>query len=225
MPNVVATVWIGTIRATSEGAVASELALSPQIAGRSTVGVVVRFDDSFSRVWRTRSDTSVAREVGDALDALVSAAERTGVSISEVQLDYDCPERVLERWSVVVGRLTRGVLAGRPVWVTSLVAHMRHADYGTLFRPHVTGHIVQVFDTGDRMSIPTARRLERLASRHRMPFRLGVAAFERRTRNGETTDHEAWFAATRILSGSRWYSGVWIFPGGASWAHLLEPTR
>ena len=68
-------------------------------------------------------------------------------------------------------------------------------------------------------------RIERLASRHRMPFRIGVAAFERRLTNGRTTNHQAWFEATRVMSGSRWYSGVWVFPGGASWAQLLEPKK
>jgi hypothetical protein len=163
--------------------------------------------------------------VGDALEAMISASENTSVTVSEVQLDYDCPERLLRRWSVVVARLSREALSGRAVWVTSLVAHVRHSDYGELFRPHVAGHILQVFDTGDRMSLPYARRIERLASRHRMPFRLGVAAFERRLRNGRTTDHQAWFDATRLMTGSRWYAGVWVFPGGDSWVHLLERRK
>ena len=225
IPDLLATVWIGTIRAASDGSVQSQLALSPRIAGRPSVGVVIRFDDSFTRAWSVRTDSAIARDVGDALEAMISASENTSVTVSEVQLDYDCPERLLRRWSVVVARLSREALSGRAVWVTSLVAHVRHSDYGELFRPHVAGHILQVFDTGDRMSVPYARRIERLASRHRMPFRLGVAAFERRLRNGRTTDHQAWFDATRLMTGSRWYAGVWVFSGGDSWVHLLERRK
>lgn len=224
-PNLLATVWTATILATNDGSVQSRLALSPRIAGRPSVGVVVRFDDSFTRAWATRTDSAIAQDVGSALADMISASERTGVTISEVQLDYDCPERLIRRWSRVVTQVSREALGGRAVWITSLVAHIRHRDYGDLFRPHVAGHILQVFDTGDRMSVPYARRIERLASRHRMPFRLGVAAFERRLPNGRTTDNEAWFEATRLMSGSRWYTGVWVFPGGTSWPNLVERNK
>jgi hypothetical protein len=111
------------------------------------------------------------------------------------------------------------------VWITSLISHVRHAEYGDLFRANVAGHILQVFDTGDRMSVPYARRIERLVSRHRMPFRLGVGAFERRLANGQTTDHQAWFEAAHVMRGSRWFRGVWVFPGSSSWVHLLEPIK
>ncbi|HUQ84417.1 MAG TPA: hypothetical protein VM076_24905 [Gemmatimonadaceae bacterium] len=112
------------------------------------------------------------------LGSLLATAATAGVAITDVQLDYDCPERLLPRWSRVVERITRDVLAGREVWLTSLVAHVRRPDYGDLFRAHVAGHILQVFDTGDRMSLSHAQHIERLSARHRMPFRLGVGAFE-----------------------------------------------
>ena len=225
IPNLVPTVWIGTIRASSDGKVQSQLALSPRVSGRSTAGVVVRFDDGFSSVWAVQTDSVVANAVGAALGDMLVAAQRSGVAVSEVQLDYDCPERLLRRWSAVIAMLSRGALAGRSVWITSLISHVRHAEYGDLFRANVAGHILQVFDTGDRMSVPYARRIERLVSRHRMPFRLGVGAFERRLANGQTTDHQAWFEAPHVMRGSRWFRGVWVFPGSAPWAHLAEPTK
>jgi len=225
IPNLVPTVWIGTIRASGDGRVQSQLALSPRVSGRTTTGVVVRFDDDFSSAWAVQTDSAVAIVVGAALRDMLAAAERSGVTVSEVQLDYDCPERLLRRWSAVTAILSRGALAGRSVWITSLIAHVRHAEYGDLFRANVAGHMLQVFDTGDRMSSPNARRIERLVSRHGMPFRLGVGAFERRLANGETTDHQAWFEASHIMRGSPWFRGVWVFPGSASWAHLLEPTK
>jgi len=225
IPNLVPTVWVGTIRASGNGKVQSQLALSPRISGRSTAGVVVRFDDAFSSVWAAQTDSAVANDVSVALRDMLAAAQRSGVTVNEVQLDYDCPERFLRRWASVIAVLSRGELAGRSVWVTSLVAHVRHAEYGDLFRANVAGHILQVFDTGDRMSLPYVRRIERLVSRHHMPFRLGVGAFERRLANGQTTDHRAWFEAPHIMRGSQWFRGVWVFPGNVSWTHLLETTK
>ena len=83
---------------------------------------------------------------------------------------------------------------------------------------------VQVFDTGDRMSLPYARQLERMITRHRMPFRLGVGAFERQLANGVTTSHREWFGAARVMTGSTWFRGVWVFPGGSPWASMLDRT-
>lgn len=222
---LVPTVWIGTIRGSRAGAVQAQLALSPRIAARPRVAVVVRFDDSFTSAWRGRSDSAVAAAVSAPLTSMLGAAASAGVTVTEVQLDYDCPERLLPRWSAVVGELSRDALGGRTVWLTSLVAHVRHRNYGDLFRGHVAGHILQVFDTGDRMSLPYAAQVERLASRQRMPFRLGVAAFERQLGMGRTTHHRAWFEATRVMARSPWYRGLWVFPGGRSWVSLLEPSQ
>jgi hypothetical protein len=225
VPRLAPTVWIGTIRASPSGALQAGLGLSPTVAARSRVGVIIRFDDSFSNVWPAQTDSAIANAVGSSIRAMLDAAARTGVTITEVQLDYDCPERLLRRWSVVVAALARDALAGRTVWLTSLVVHIRHGDYGELFRDHVAGHILQVFDTGDRMSPSFAGQLQRLASQQRMPFRLGVGAFERRFPNGRSTNHRGWFAATPVMARSRWYRGVWVFPAGASWAPLLEPGQ
>ena len=87
------------------------------------------------------------------------------------------------------------------------------------------GHILQVFDTGDRMSLTYARQIERMAERQRMPFRLGVGAFERRLPNGRTTDHRAWFRAEGVMRQSQWYRGMWVFPGGTTWTQLLDARR
>jgi hypothetical protein len=225
IPQLVPTVWIGTIAASRDGRVESRLALSPRIAGRDSAAVVIRFDDPFTSVWASRSDSAVAADVDAALRRLIDAASGSGVRITEVQLDYDCPDRVLGRWSVVVDHVTRDALAGRVVWLTSLVTHIRHREYGDLFRAQVAGHILQVFDTGDRMSLSYARQIERLAERQRMPFRLGVGAFERRLPNGRTTDHRAWFGAEDVMRQGRWYRGLWVFPGGGAWTQLVAARR
>jgi hypothetical protein len=222
IPDLISTLWIGTVRASRDGAVEGQLARSPHMPAVGRMGVVIRFDETFSRAWARGSDSAIAAAVGASLRSVLGAAGTAGVTIAEVQLDYDCPERLLPRWSVVVRQLARGPLAGRSIWLTSLVSHVRHREYGDLFRESVAGHIVQVFDTGDRMSPAYARQIERLASGQRMPFRLGVGAFERRFANGRMTEHRAWFGATRVMAESEWYRGVWVFPGGESWVSLLE---
>ena len=117
---------------------------------------------------------------------MLAAAQRSGVAISEVQLDYDCPERLLRRWSAVTAILSRGVLAGRRVWITSLISHVRHAEYGDLFRANVAGHILQLFDTGDRMSLPHARQIERLCVTP--PHAVSSGCRRVRATSGERTD-------------------------------------
>ena len=219
-PGIVATVWVGSIHGTSSG-VTSQLALDPRTAGTPRVGIVIRFEDTFTQAWAI-GDSALAEKVASAVGRLVRVADAAGVTIAEVQLDYDCPERLLERWSVVVAHLANGPLTGRSVWLTSLVSHLLVTGYGDLFRPHVAGHIVQVFDTGDRMTSSFARELERLATGHRMPFRLGVAAFERELANGRSTEPRAWFDAAPSVARSPWYRGVWVFPGGRPWLPLLE---
>ena len=220
--SIVPTVWIASVGEVRNGSAAVQLALSPRVGGAQRVAVVIRFEDSFGKSWENQTDSSVAASADSAVTMVLAVAQSAGVTISEVQLDYDCPERLLPRWAAVVRLWSQKSLAGRTVWLTSLVAHVRRSEYGDLFRGIVAGHIVQVFDTGDRMSVPYARQLERMLTRHRMPFRLGVGAFERQLANGTTTNHRAWFGAARLMTGSQWFRGVWVFPGGGPWASLLE---
>ena len=222
-PALVPGVWVSTIAARG-GAVEQRLALSPAAAGAPEVALVVRFDPSFTEVWATADDSTIARALDDRMTAMLRAAAPTGVAVREVQLDYDCPERLLPRWARVAGGVAGGALRARPVWVTSLVAHVRVDGYGDHFRGRVAGHILQVFDTGERTTPRDAAAIRRLADRHRIPFRLGVGAFERALPGGATTGHRAWFAAVPEVARSRWYRGVWVFPGGRPWLHLLEKS-
>jgi hypothetical protein len=222
VPELVPTVWIGTVRASRDGTVRSQIALSPRVVGRPSVAVVVRFDDSFTTALTRQTDSLVASAVAMTLRSMLGAVSASGVRIDEVQLDYDCPERLLPAWSALIARLARDALVGQTVWVTSLVSHVRHSEYGDLFRAHVTGHILQVFDTGDRMSASFAGTIERLASGQRMPFRLGVGAFERDLARGRVTGHRDWFGATGTMARSEWYRGLWVFPGERPWVALLN---
>ena len=151
-PALLPGVWVATI-AFAGDSVTQRLARAPAAAPgtRGTpVAALVRFDDAVHRAWDVMDDRALAAALGARLGRLLAALDGSGARVTEVQLDYDCPERRLARWAAVVRALGRGPLAGRPLRVTSIPAHVRHADYGTLFRGAVAGHVVQVFDTGDR---------------------------------------------------------------------------
>ena len=142
-----------------------------------------------------------------------------------LQLDYDCPTRLLPRYATLLRHLRSGEsLRGRRLWITSLVVHVRDPGYGALFRPVVDGHILQLFDTGDSFDDRLASQVPELLDAQGMPFMAGVASFERRRPNGASTMHRAWFAIIPRLSKSRRYRGVWVFPAGTPWLHLL-PDR
>ncbi len=169
-------------------------------------------------------DAGVAASIDARLRKLMDPVLRTGVDVTEVQLDYDCPVRLLRRWASVVGILSGGALAGRTLWITSLVDHVRQPDYGDLFRGRVAGHILQVFDTGDQVLSDSPARVGLLADQQRMPFRLGLGAFERRLPGGRRTDHRAWFDAVRPMARSPWFRGVWVFPAGQPWVPLVRAS-
>jgi len=221
LPGLVPGVWVSTIDFEG-GEVRQRLALPPHFDDGSSFAVVVRFDDAFHLAWgQIDDDGEIVRLVGQRLAALLGHVEPQG-TIAEVQLDYDCPVRLLDRWAGVVEGLTSGPLHGQSVWVTSLLAHVRRPEYGRLFRPHVDGHLLQVFDTGDDASPATVGEIRKLAAHHAMPFRLGVGAFERPLSADRITDHLSWFAAARPISDSPWYAGLWVFPAGRPYLSYIE---
>ena len=146
-----------------------------------------------------------------------------GVAVRAVQLDYDAPQRRIAQWAGSVRYLRAHALATDAVWVTSLIAQLREPEYGDLFRDVVSGHVLQVFDTGEPATVVQVDEALRLARRARMPFRLGLGAFERQTRRGPT-DHRAWFATVPRFAAVRGYAGVWIFPAGQRWVTLFRET-
>lgn len=183
--------------------------------------VVIRVDDSFSSWWGRVAPDTMAERLDARIARVLQVAERAGARRT-VQLDYDAPVARLAEYAALLRRLRGegGALHGRSLWITSLVAHLGDPAYGARFRPLVDGHILQLFDTGDRYSEAREREVWERVERAAMPFRLGVGAFERRLTSGATT-HRAWFAFIPRAARSRWYRGTWIFPGGEAYAPYL----
>ena len=226
-PTVRPGVWVSTVwwEGGATGGVQQRLALSPRPLAPAPIAVVVRFDDRMHAAWLAAPDSVIAAQLDARVAQLLRLVAATGADVREVQLDYDCPVRRLARWAAVVRRLHAGALAGREVWVTSLVAHVAQPEYGTHFRGVVSGHIVQLFDTGDEPSPAAAARLAAQLDRAALPYRVGLGAFERVLRSGDgstrLTHHRAWFALVPALARSRSYRGLWVFPGGQPWTPLV----
>lgn len=219
-PDLVAGVWVATIVRRGDSLV-TQLGRPVDATAGEDAEVVIRLDDSVSEAWDRWPVDTVAARLARRLALLLPLADRSsgdGAPLPRaVQLDYDAPVAHLADYAALLARLRAadgGVLAGRTLRITSLMAHLRAPDYGELFRPHVDGHIVQLFDTGERHDARAERGLLEQLERARLPFHIGLGAFERRLATGMTT-HRAWFGILPQAARSRWFRGTWIFPGGA----------
>jgi hypothetical protein len=220
-PALEAGVFIGAVECDAEHRTLSARAgLSAAAAGTTNVVAVIRFEDGLERC---RTASAPVPDFNQSLDSVVRVLRRRSSStvMRTVHLDYDAPVRALEAWSASVAYLDGHALRADSVWVTSILAHVRDADYGDLFRDVAVGHVLQVFDTGEIASEAGVREAVRLAARARMPFRLGLGAFERETRAGRT-EHRAWFGAVPQFSAVDGFRGVWVFPAGHRWVTYLR---
>lgn len=197
--------------ATMKDDLVAHRALSPAVAGPREVALVVRFDDSFHRVWEAAPPTE--RVIAELL-RVVAEARATGVTVTELQLDYDAPVRRLPEWAALVRQVATRVDVS--IWVTSIPAHLRDPHYGERLRGAVAGHVIQLFDTGLPCSQSNAAELGAQLRRHALPFRVGVGAFERRRGKRVSTEHGCWARAAHafdVLPGMR---GRMVFPAAAS---------
>jgi hypothetical protein len=221
LPGLDAGVFIGAVHCDgATGQLVTRAGLSPGITGAAGVTAVIRFEDGLDRC-RTANDA--AERFNQALDSAVMVLRTRGgeTPVQAVQLDYDAPQRALAAWATSVRYLRTKSLVSDSVWVTSLIAHVREPAYGDLFRGVVQGHVLQVFDTGEPATERQVDEALRLVARARLPFRLGLGAFERRTAVG-VTDHRAWFGTVPSFKRVRGYRGLWIFPAGFRWTSLLQ---
>jgi hypothetical protein len=216
-PQLAPAVFVATFSWNAgAGALERRLANVPTIAGEGAeIVLVVRFDDSVHAAWS--SPDAVVREAGAFLADLVARSERLGVTVAEVQLDYDCPVRRLPEWSAAVRALRGGSLAGRKLWITSLPAHVADPRFGALFAGAADGHVLQLFDTGLAPSEDATTRLLEDVRAAKLPFRIGLGAFER----GARTDHAGWFANLARFAREPAYAGAFVFPAGHDWLPLF----
>lgn len=224
-PELRSGVWVATLALRGDSLVTA-LGRPIDAAMGSDAEGVIRIDDSFSALWERIPGDSVAQLVTARLSRilpLIDPAPGRGGPPRTIQLDYDAPMSRLADYAQLLARLRTpgsGVLRDRSLWVTSLVAHLADPRYGERLRPWVDGHIVQLFDTGDRYYPRAAGVVLARLDRAALPFRVGLGSFERQLATGPTT-HRAWFALLPEASQSRWYRGCWIFPAGTPYLSSL----
>ena len=227
-PDLGAAVLAGTI-VVEGGKLVLRRGLSPVLGGApGPIALVVRLDDSVHPLWAHRSPAELTLAVGPLLGRILDDARAAGATVTELQLDYDAPERRLEAWAGVVAGLVNRELAGVPLWVTSVPSHLDDPLFGARLAGHVQGHILQLFDTGLRRGPAEEARIREALVRQGIPFRLGVAAYERQKGQHTTTEHAAWVEAVATLRALPGYAGVWVFPAGREYGTqlaLLEGRR
>ena len=222
-PGLEAGVFIGAIHCdTVAHRLVAQAGLSAAVVPDEHPTAVIRLEDGLDRC-RDGADRSARFD--RMLDSAVRVLRVRGgtVAYAAVQLDYDAPQRALAAWAASVRRLRAQALSGDSVWVTSIIAQLREPAYGSLFGGVVSGHVLQVFDTGEPATPERMAEAVRLVRRAGVPFRLGLGAFERETARGRT-EHRAWFAALPRFAAVHGYLGVWIFPAGQRWATLYRET-
>jgi hypothetical protein len=96
LPDIEPAVWVSTL-SFSNGDLLQRLALSPALEPGARVAIVIRFDRSVDGIWSPMDDAGVAASIDARLRKLMDPVLRTGVDVTEVQLDYDCPVRLLRR--------------------------------------------------------------------------------------------------------------------------------
>jgi hypothetical protein len=218
-PALQAAVFIGTIECQS-GTLRTTRGLSPVSVGNEPQALVVRLSDSVHACVETKSEQELAHDLDALLALLLSEVRASGAHFKELQLDYDAPVSKLARWANALGYLNGHALRGVELWITSLPVHVEQPNYGSLMRGIVTGHILQVFDTGLRCDEDSGRRLRAALQAQGMPYRLGYGTFERKGAPVQRS-HSCWLGLTRSWRGDPGASGFWVFPAGIGYRESL----
>lgn len=154
------------------------------LAGRR-VGLAVRIG-AFSRGGgRYRAEPGQIDLLAGLARGLVDGARGRGLSPSELQLDYDCPESRLREYPGLI-RAVRAAVAPVPVVVTALPAWLRHEKAFTQVLQAADGYVLQVHslrppaDPREPVMLldPEASRdWVEAAARFRRPFRVALPTY------------------------------------------------
>ncbi|MCA9645018.1 MAG: hypothetical protein KC492_30220, partial [Myxococcales bacterium] len=175
---LVPALLVGSVRRES-GQLRMRRGIDPVTTGTRRVAAVVRLEDSVHPALTQHSVKTFAGELEALLNPLLLEVSKSGVELAELQLDYDVPVSKLGLWADALRELRKGPLGLVSLWITSVPSHVADARYGEHLRGVVDGTILQLFDTGLKCSSMNQRKLENQLTKHGLPFRIGVGAFER----------------------------------------------
>lgn len=115
---------------------------------------------------------------------LLSRASENGVSVAEIQIDYDCPARRLDEYAALVQAI-RERAGGTRLTITALPTWLKHAGFESLVR-RVDGFVLQVhsverpgsWDAPFTLCDPeAARKAVVAADRLGVPFRVALPTY------------------------------------------------
>jgi hypothetical protein len=227
-PELAAAVLVGTLSCGARG-LSTQRGLSPAFAGSRPHALVVRLSDDLNGCFDRLGTASTAQGLDRELGRLLAEVRATGARFRELELDYDSPESKLARWAESLRYLRAHALRDTEVWITSIPAHVTRPEYAELFRDVVTGHILQVFDTGLRCDARHATTLRSALQAAGLAFRVGLGTFERGgierggiERGEPASAHSCWLGLARAWQADPGASGFWIFPAGIDYERGLE---
>ena len=212
LPELEAGVFIADFEC-PKGALALRRGLSPLTAGVSPRALVVRFSDSMQACFAQLDSDALAKSLDKRFTRLLDEVNDTGVHFRELQIDYDAPVSKLADYARLLGYLRAHSLRGVDLWITSIPVHLQQPGYGAALRGIVTGHIIQVFDTGLICSAEEAERLHAAVRAQPLPYRIGYGAFERAGAAPELS-HRCWQSRTTLWRADPEFAGIWLFPAG-----------
>jgi hypothetical protein len=218
-PELSASILVGTV-ACSGRQLTLRRGLSPASTGAAPRALILRFDDDTTRCL-VQDEAAAAQSLDRALERLLTEVAATGTTFHELQLDYDAPVAKLPRYASMLDYLKQRSLAKIEVWITSIPAHVTTRDYGELMRPHVAGHVLQLFDTGLDCSPERAERLRAALARQGLAYRLGYGAFERQGAPA-TRSHACWLKLSEAWRSAPGAAGFWLFPAGIAYEPTLQ---
>jgi hypothetical protein len=152
-----------------------------------TLGLAIRIG-RFSPKGQGRSlseDPEAVRFLAALAGQIAAAARAQGLSLREIQLDYDCPESRLGEYPALV-KAVKAAVAPLPVTITALPAWLRRRrDFAALIAT-ADGYVLQVhslaapkrFDAAFLLCDPDAtRKAVETAARFRRPFRVALPTY------------------------------------------------
>ena len=130
-------------------------------------------------------DPEAVRFLAALAQRIARAARAQGLSLREIQLDYDCPESRLGEYPALVQAVKEAV-APLPVTITALPAWLRQRRDFAVLTAAADGYVLQVhslaapkrFDAAFLLCDPdAARKAVETAARFRRPFRVALPTY------------------------------------------------
>lgn len=214
--TLVPALLVGSVRR-ENGQLRMRRGITPEATGTRRIAAVVRLEDSVHPELTRGSAKPFAERLEALLSPLLLDVSRSGVELVELQLDYDVPVSKLELWAHALRELRKGPFGYISLWITSIPSHVSSPGYGEHLNGVVDGTILQLFDTGLACTGLNQRKLASQLTKHGLPFRIGVGAFERARAAGSdalpaaTSDHGCWLERSVSFREDPMYRGTWVF--------------